>query len=538
MGSCSCTNKKIIEVFIEPDLKKPPSIPRNILESCVRHHNVLVWSTDEKTFKDYFPNAYYVYQNAPDAVVTFSFIKYTPEALRTGLVIDCLLFVMSQEVEFTDIKKILDDYSEIYIKIIISPVNQAKIEELGIKIVEDTNKFYQELFSQQSSIEKNLKGIFESLDKDLDGNIDSDEMEAGLKKLDIMISKEQAVEYIKSIDLNNDGKINFYEFSYWWRRGRHGGDPFIKIKENWTEAIHSLLPIMTPFYSLTKINRKKNKKKIKINIGNECESKLRLNVTIGRSAKREEILREINNLLGLNIYECWVAFQIKHKNESTAKSSLLKIEDMILSIKSSLLAGTIIGKEVIDSISHKVALSGLNIYFAVYFDVCNDHIDESLSFLSSIDKLFKSPVDDYFDLEMACEGNIHEMTQKSDKNFFESIENGRIIINSETWEDFGDFMDDSGHFNKLLKNFFKLEGERILENPKSECFKSFISYLNFFSSPLKKVFSVNQQAEDFINSFGKDFATEVDLYIRYNNFGLHFGLSCDDISNIFKANTL
>jgi len=59
---------------------------------------------------------------------------------------------------------------------------------------------------------RKIKTKFSEIDKDSDGYIVADEVETYMKSLDSRWKKADSIAYIKEVDRNGDGKINFDEF--------------------------------------------------------------------------------------------------------------------------------------------------------------------------------------------------------------------------------------------------------------------------------------------------------------------------------------
>ena len=320
------------------------------------HYNIIVWATNYESYKGYFPKSYTSYLTSTGQIITFSLIYLKPNQTLNILSIDCILFILPVNTEpqiIETIKSFCIKHKNICMKLAIGLKSFKRLEELNIKTINTIEFFYQEFLTQDIHLNEVLKGIFESLDSDLNGNIDFDEAKTGLKKIDDSITTDQIKEYMKTIDFNKEGKISFYEFSHLWKRGRQGDRSLENIQKIWTEKIEKFLPNMSPFYEKKKINTNKKNVQLKINFGEQYESKLGVTVFIGRSSKREEVLRDVNNLFGLNIHECWAVFQLKHKNETMASSTLIKAEEIFQSTKSSILNTTVHGKDIFDSISLK-----------------------------------------------------------------------------------------------------------------------------------------------------------------------------------------
>ena len=292
---------------------------------------------------------------------------------------------------------------------------------------------------------------------------------------------------------------------------------------------------MSPFYEKKKINTNKKNVQLKINFGEQYESKLGVTVFIGRSSKREEVLRDVNNLFGLNIHECWAVFQLKHKNETMASSTLIKAEEIFQSTKSSILNTTVHGKDIFDSISYKIKASGCNTFCSVVFDVGNEILDQILSFLNKFDYLFKSPVNDFIDIKITAKNNLKEMISAKNFSFGQSIGAGNVLIHSEHWAPFAEFIKPSSVFQEILQEFLSFEGNVCIDNPKTEGVKSFAEYIQTLFYPLIEICKENTLAHEFFCSFGKDFLPELEFWLRFNNYGIHFAISCEDLSFLFES---
>ena len=506
------------------------SLKSIICEGTQRHFNVLIWSKTEKRLHSYFPKLFLSFPVEP-APITFTF-TYAPSTKKiTNLVLDCLVFLPESSSDKEYIEKIISEYAEICIKIVIFPSKLTEFD--NFTIVTSIDEFYHEFFNQHNILEQMLRDIFEELDRDLDGNIDSEEMAQGLAILNPEVSQKEIERFIKHLDLDHDGKIDFYEFGYWWRRGRQGTKRLKTIIDSWMNFAHNYIPTMSKYIDRNKINKQYHKKNITINIGELKESIFGLNLIIGKSAKREEILRDISRILELTIFECWIAFQIKYKNETAAKENLSKTEEMLNSIKHSILAGNHVGKDISDGINFKVIASGVYLNFSICFDITNDFIEKTLSSFNKLDIMLRSPLDDYIDIKIISNKSIQELMQAKEKIFTESIGSCNIIISSEHWIAFHNLIQAKTLNEILIKQFLELNNELILNNPSSEGLNSFITYLDMLFNPLKIITTDNLLAKGFFKSFGNEIYPELDLYIRYNNIGGHIGISCEDLSRLF-----
>ena len=527
-----------------PPRSKDSSIKTSTLPLfSLNHYNVLVWTSDESSFSSNFPKEYLTYPSPSPSPspsgseISFSFIPHSSYLRDPTSVIDCLLLIPSSTSDSPKISTLLPTYPKITIKLLLTP-SPSTFPQLNIPSVPTVDAFFPEILAQYSKIEEILHKIFEELDTDHDGNIDSAEMTSGLGRLSPGLTIAEIHEYFSSIDLNHDSKVSFYEFSYWWRRGRQGGKSLKKISEAWAESIQEKLPKMRPHSEkLDKqvISKLKLDKHVEISFGHMQEAKLGLHLVLGSSGKREEILRDINNMLRLNIYECWIAFQVKFKEEAVAKENLRRTEEMLANFKAASLAGTIVEKEIADSINCKVVLSGFDIICVVYLDVSNDYIDQSLEMFKNIDKLFKSPTDDYIDIKVISKNNISELQNRQELDLGGSIEAGKIIVKAEHWAMFVGLIKPATALEEIIERFLALEGAKTVTDPDTSGTQSLMHYLNLAFAPIRKMFAGNQLASRFFGALGTDIYPELDVHLRYNNIGGKFAISCEDLSLLFTS---
>jgi len=72
-------------------------------------------------------------------------------------------------------------------------------------------------YSRPEKSHLELKEEFCSVDRDLDGVIDSTEFEQFIHHLDIRYDHTEIVHGFSTIDTDHDGRIGFAEFLSWWR---------------------------------------------------------------------------------------------------------------------------------------------------------------------------------------------------------------------------------------------------------------------------------------------------------------------------------
>jgi Ca2+-binding EF-hand superfamily protein len=71
----------------------------------------------------------------------------------------------------------------------------------------------------EAKTEGELKKVFAEFDKDSSGAIDKVELAAMMAKLGTTLDDEQVDTALKTLDLNDDGVIDFSEFTRWYFSG-------------------------------------------------------------------------------------------------------------------------------------------------------------------------------------------------------------------------------------------------------------------------------------------------------------------------------
>lgn len=533
---CSCSTKMNLR-NIEREQSLDKKTLRDSVQLGVRSYaefingnmNIVIWAKDSD-INLLFPQKYFIYTLSAKASITFNVIPYIPQ---NTVIADCLILISNTPTDKERILKILSEYSNICIKLLISEDDVFKFPVSEVITMSTMNNFYTELFEQMKIIEKNLKQIFSDIDADQDGQISPEELKLGLGDLKLVQGSKTYEFTFAEIDLNHDGKISFPEFSYWWKRGRQGGKSLKKLIENWKFSIDNITPKVEKYFKKFEINKKKIKKSGKIEIGKFEECKLGMSLFLGTSAKREEVLRSITNTLSLLIYESWIVIKLKYKNEAVAKFNLKKTEDMIQGVKLLLLAKLNIGNEIESGILTKVALNESELYIAVVFDVQNDFINKILEVAESVENFFKSPTDDFFDLKIVSSRNLAEIPENL--NFFESIGSGYVLVNCEHWEEFVNILKPRNETEELLLKFFRVNGEFLQRDLNVAQLKSLRVYLNIFLEPFIEVCNSHHLAKKFFEGFNEDLVPELELYGRYNNLGVKLSLTDNMLPSLFNS---
>ena len=491
----------------------------------VLHNNttIQVWCYNQSDIAQLFPTLFFSYKLNQNSYINFNVLSYSPHIA----VCDCLLFYSNNLADKDLITEIIENNSEIPVKILISETNPFKFPLSYILTASSLKDFYSEFFIQLSNIERNLRRIFSEIDSDEDGFIDKHELVLGLSKLNFRIDADEISSQLKNIEIIKNGKIGYSEFSYWWKRGRQGGMSLRKLTETIHSALSKLIPEQAEYISQDRIIKDKTKKNMKIETKNNSEGKLGVSFSIGTGSKREEILRPVNNPLSLFIYESWVTFKIKYKNEALAKQNLNKIDEIVHSIKYTLLGMINLGNEMESGIVTKVINNGNEVFICFIFDVLNDFVDELLKALENVEKFFKSPTDDWVDVKLTSSKSLCEIDLNTD--FINSVGEGSIAVSFDLWAMIPLLVKNSG--GMFLSSLIK-EENKDLEALLKDCM-SFRHYAKFFVEPLRKIVLLSPSAKKLFTSFEEEIIPEVSVYLRHSNIGLYFSITDPSLSSLF-----
>ena len=517
-----------IKILDNPNRSRPnsdKSMPFATHPDEVIHYNttIQVWCYNQSDIAQLFPTLFFSYKLSQNSYINFNVLSYSPHIA----VCDCLLFYSNNLADKDLITEIIENNLEIPVKILISETNPFKFPLTYILTTPSLKDFYSEFFLQLSNIEKNLRRIFSEIDSDEDGFIDKQELVLGLSKLNFRIDADEISTQLKNLEIIKNGKIGYSEFSYWWKRGRQGGVSLKRLSETILSSINKVIPELEQYRSQDGIIKDKTKKTMKIESGNNSEGKLGILFSIGTGSKREEILRPVNNPLSLFIYESWVTFKLKYKNEALLKQNLIKIDEVVHSIKYTLLGMINLGNEMESGIVTKVINNGTEVFVCFIFDVQNDFVDELLRSLENLEKFFRSPTDDWVDVKFTSSRSLCEIDLNTD--FISSVAEGSLAVNFDLWS----------MMPTLIKNSDSMFVSRLLKEENQDLAgllkdrKSFRHYAKFFIEPLKKIVLVSPTAKKLFTSFEEEIIPEVSVYLRHSNIGVYFSITDPSLSSLF-----
>ena len=542
---CNCaTNRSIKSEIVVPDPQgyhkmsskmssfSPATIPTLNPSRPYSHCNLLIWTDSIAHFRYLFPEVFVTFKPCPGTELTINLIPYSTHDFAGKVAIDCLAFIVTNHADLLVVKSISEHLPEICIQILVS-THQLRGAATVIRVPEIEDLF-QQLYTQQCNLEKLLRDIFDTIDTNFDGFISEVELCMALCKLDSSITTSSLGEIMKQIDLDRDGCVKFTEFSYWWKRGRQRKRSLLAITSQWASEVRDLLPRMNRFSEKKEINKEKSCKSIRVLMNPPSETCFSLKFTAADSGKREDLLRDVESALGLNISECWFAIALQARSESLILQNLRKFEDVIQAVKSSVLTGSLSDQNLIEELTDNLVAKGDLLQFSFAFEVNSESMNSIVSTLTLIEKMLVSPVDDYFHLSVTSDKSCMQHKENPGSCFLDSLGAGEVLLESEHWASFGELITPVHAFHHYVQAFAKQEGLLSFTNPHFAEFKPLVYYLSVLLRPLRELCRSVPLVSDVLGIVQKDFEPCVTFCMRFMNLGVKLTISCRDLLDFIK----
>jgi hypothetical protein len=465
--------------------------------------------------------------------MTFNVLSYYNYSAQSPLCIDSLVFYVAAAQDLEIVKVLSKKHINIPVHLIVTEQKVSGIDRAVVIPSGSLTLLWNHLFIQQTNLEKLLREIFNDMDKDQSGFINNEEIYEALQKLDKNLTQADTNRIFKAIDRNDDGKINFNEFSYWWKRGRQKKTSVLDLTANMTERINYYLPKMANPLQKRGIDKRKVSKKICIKVKNLKEVKLSLKLSVTKSAKREQLLRKIEEMLNLNIHEFWITFVLTCKSQATAVRRLKLVEDMLYYLKFSFLNNQF--PEMPEFANTRVQLVRNEIFFSFCFNFNNESVSAFADKLKNIEKTFVSPIDDFVIFNVSSSCSLNEMRKRKNVGFLQSIEPGMIVIESEHWAGYSEIIDIKGKEGDAIKKFLSIEGEASFDSPKGDPFSSLYEYLKTISDFVKKISKLVPIVSEALELNPEEVEEKLSVYLRFLNIGVELLIEGEDLETIFNS---
>jgi Ca2+-binding EF-hand superfamily protein len=528
---CSCSSKTIPCVRLEDSSKKQMNEKFCSFtfenESYEQVVNLGVWTNSSSLLESLFPCKLFTENFSMSVSLTFNLIPLVENETQ---ILDGLLF-LSEKPNIKEILKINEKYSKICLKFLLCTNNLIKVKSNTLKTVRNKEEFLFKIANDWIMLETHLKELFKALDKDSDGFIQQEDLANLTFNSKIPHFSSDLAQFLQASEVKNQRKLDISGFLEWFRKGRLGAAPFVDITKRWVSEFTSYFPIFDRD-SDSLMREKTSKKSLSFNIDIPITPKSEIKFLLGNSAKREDILRTIINQLDFNIYELWFACQVEYKSELQAKYTLCAFEDLVESLRKTLLSHISSDRDFQNFIITKVKIFGSQILISLAFDINHDSIEEALFFVQDLDEMLRSPKDDFFELKISNSKSLQDL--KNYKTFKDHSEYSKVSIISETWKKFSEFLRVRSEFDGILKSFFKLEENIELKSEQLANFPGLLKIIEKFFSPFQKMWKINYQMREIVKGFERDLLPKIEFFARVGNYGLDLEVSDEEIEKLFR----
>jgi hypothetical protein len=272
-------------------------------------------------------------------------------------------------------------------------------------------------------------------------------------------------------------------------------------------------------------------KRLSIRQPSSPSPKFLMSINAGKSGKREEILRSVESRLNLNIYEFWVTCIITGKTESKAIENLEILSDTLKNLQVCLFSNSST-TDISDTLQVDACRRGEDIFLSFLFDVESKELAEIIKKLDEIEQRLTSPIDDFVCIKFKSDLGIKEMLSKSNHSFLESLQFGAIEVESEHWSAYCDMINPESDFDKIMKGFTKMEGERVIDPAEMAKLEPIHKYIQQFFSPCGNMMTQMHLLGEALRVFEEDFKPKLVFYVRYMNLGLELILEGEDLVSL------
>ena len=541
MGTC-CNIKRNTPLILEPEannllIKLKSSLGPKTTHSLqvdfpYSHCNLLVWTGTEPEFSTIFTSPYYKVQVTLDFSMTFNATSYYSFSSNTPLSIDSLIFYINTNIDLEIVKILIKKHSNIPIKIIITDLKMTSLENVAIIPKGEIYTLWSHLFIQQSNLERMLREIFDDFDKDHNNEINNEEFYESLQRLDPRLTQADTNKIFQSIDMDSDGRVSFNEFSFWWKRGRQLKTSVVEMTMELADRISYFLPKMLKVDKKIGVNRRKLYKKLRILLspcsGFSSSPQFFFKLFVGKSAKREQLLRQAEDILSLNIHEFWVSIKLTAKSQETLMKRLQLVENMLYYLKHSWLNNSF--PSLPDLASTRVQVNKSDIWISICFNFNNESVSSLTEQLKNMEKQFISPIDDYFSLTVNSGTPLKEILKQQKKHFFQLFEKGSIEIEAEHWAGFSKLGQNNSGFNHAVQKFLQIEGEQVLDKVESEPFLPLLDYLKSGIGLYRELVGYIPIIGEALSVDPESFEEKMSVFLRFSNIGGEVQIAGQDLN--------
>jgi hypothetical protein len=530
-------------------------------------YNVIVWAQSKNSLHNIYEKPI-VQKNmkiGTDKVkIRFNLIPIWADNFSNaqGKVIDSICYLMTSKADEEKILKINEVYNHVWSHFIIKKTYDDA-ETLGArihaKVVGIIELVYEHIYLEDMKIHLLLKNVFDQIDKDKSGNVDLQELLEATHEIGSEVNAEDIQSAMKNIDENKDGKINFKEFIFWWKKGRQGGMCFTKLMNQWASEFTSKVVGSTKLIprihaSRLGISRKTLLRTAEFCVGPDFNNpKISLNLNTGSGTYRERLLYDVSNSLDLHSKECWFSFALYNKPNKDLVKNLNYLQTVVETCITLLLDSAYDSALSDDSIGPAYGVHNGRVMFGMWFDINLPGLAELSDAISFLDGYINTPTDQTIEIKLSIQEGIMAAYNSTENNFlFPLLQKLKLFVATRYWANLqGTLMNLKNIFasNFYVSSFMSLfTGEKhsmkyqtIPEIPPELMAKidefgarndqnALLKFLRNLINSHKE----NPIMKSILYHITENYLPKADIYLRHKNLGINLQFQIEDLFELFK----
>ncbi|CAG9319695.1 unnamed protein product [Blepharisma stoltei] len=509
-------------------------------------YNTIIWVKNKSSLKKTNIKPLETHQIVTDdgpVELRFNIFPVSSEKQRSKpWVVDSMICIIEDLNDVQEINRLKSECNYAWSKIALIPnpelysIIQSGAYIIEIPIFKSLGECLEQVHKDDIALQEDLQNWFYHSDQEKILSLFQENLKSGSDGLN---------NFLKRI---KEGNASLREFNYWWKKGKQGGlsiqksllSFLAKIAVNFSNSLDSLELLGNGLFSIDKTTLTKE---LSIKIGPEFQNpKSKLSLVLGKSAKREQILNEVNKALSFNMRETWFSITLSAKN-GTRFINL--ISDTFKAILNSWLASSYDGGFIKDCIGIEVKKIADKIFIGLWADFTHYQLEKVMKVIDFLEDHFRSPIDDFLDLSLTFRNGIKELLRNKDtSSLFDAL---NLTLTFVHWKQFADTIASIMDMNSLYKFFPVLA---LLTSGKIDIrLKSLMQFRNIspFSliptnrkiiDHLKDFISVYINEDlllsNLLNNIIGELSNKIEIFTRFNNFGAKLTIEVEDLFEFFQ----
>lgn len=468
--------------------------------------------------------------------------------------VDCVALVVNSLDELAEAMLVGEYFATSWSRSIIyeNDLSNSDSEEIikltGIKALCSIEEWMKSVFNADQALLIDLKEAFRQVDKNKVGSIDLEEVTIAINR----INTNESLDLFKFEDFlcQEKGRVSFWDFVYWWKKGRHQAISIQKLTKNFSKYFELNDSCGDIFNNISfgkfAIDKSICTKTIDLQVGHDFEeSKMKLRLAIGKSAKREQILFEANSALSFSMRETWIAISLSSKN-NFSRDICEHASENLKRLLNWFIESAYDGPCLKDSFGISSQILKEKLFLGAWVDMNHWKFDDANKTLDNFEDHLRSPVDDNLDISIDIKNGLADI--KSNKSLTDDFKVrgtfvhwikftslfAKILNLEESMSGFISLVTFllSGNIDVKLATFEQLSWlSKSLFNrdptPNSEILIGIKQFIKKHLLNFPFLSSICEELSNFVDE-------KIDLMIRINNFGLKFELEVVGLLDIFQ----